>query len=192
MAESLLNFLGQMSTNQLRTTNLFEMEVASGYSEIDDVLKHITMYGEGFTLPNRSQEFADVGFKGFNVPVPTVMREEQSHSMTVRADSAGEIRRAFLAWAAKTADPDISNGSVFAGDRRLNTAGTIRIKLLASYDNVTVSEVYKMIGVKIESVGGVQVSNNDASVSTFEVQFRSIYWEIEKGSVVDGALKTQV
>jgi hypothetical protein len=119
------------------------------------------------------------------------MQMEQTHTMTVRADSDGQIRRAFLAWAGKTADPAISDGSVFAGDRRLNTAGVIRIKLLATEDAVTVSEIYKMVGVKIETVGGLQVSNNDGNVSTFEVTFRSVYWEIENGSVAKGAFPNQ-
>lgn len=191
MAESLLNFLGKMSTNQLRTSNLFELEVSTGYPEIDEVLKPITMYGENFTLPNRTQNFADVGFKGYNVPVPTTMAMEQDHTMTVRADSDGEIRRAFLAWAAKVSDPAISDGSIFAGDRRINTAGIIRIKLLSTEDASSVSEVYKLIGVKISSIGGYSVSNSEANVSTFDVQFRSIYWEIEDGTVAKGSFASQ-
>lgn len=190
MAESLQNFLGKLSTNQLRTTNLFELEVSSGYSEVDEVLKPITMYGQGFTLPTRTQNFADVGFKGYMVPVPTNMTMEQTHTMTVRADSNGEIRRAFLAWQAKTSDPAISDGSVFAGDKRLNTSSTIRIKLLASEDSSTVTEIYEMIGVKIEAVNGFNVSNDDASVATFDVSFRSVYWQIQPGSA-SGKLANQ-
>lgn len=191
MAIPLQAFLGKLSQNQVRTTNMFSMEVSSGYAEIDDILQDIEMYGEGFTLPNRSQEYADVAFKGYPVPVPTIMKMEQTHSMTVRADNNGDFRRAFLAWAGKTADPAISNDSVFAGDRRLNTAGVIRIKLLSQVDNTTVTEVYKMVGVKIESVGGLEVSNTNAAVSQFTVQFRSVYWEIEPGSVSTGSLRDQ-
>ena len=61
------------------------------------------------------------------VPVPTVMKMEQDHTITVRADTNGEIRRGFLAWAAKVADPDIEGGSVFAGDRRLNNSSVVRL-----------------------------------------------------------------
>lgn len=192
MAESLQNFLGKLSTNQLRTTNLFELEVTSGYSDIDDVLKNITMYGEGFTLPHRTQNFADVGFKGYTVPVPTNMVMEQDHTITIRADSNGEIRRAFLAWQGKTTDPAISLGSVFAGDKRLNTSGIIRIKLLATEDATTVSEVYEMVGVKINAVNGMSVSNTDANVATFDVSFKSIYWQIQPGSVNAGQFSTQL
>jgi hypothetical protein len=96
------------------------------------------------------------------------------HSMTVNADAAGEIRRAFLAWQAKTWDPDIEGGSVLEGDRRLNTGSVIRIHLLDN-DMKTISEVYKMVGVRIGEVGALQVSNTDSNVSQFTVSFRSIY-----------------
>jgi hypothetical protein len=55
------------------------------------------------------------------------MKMEQQHSITVRADADGELRRGFLAWAAKVADPDIEGGSVFAGDRRLNGSSVVRL-----------------------------------------------------------------
>lgn len=181
MAIALNQFLNQMSTDQLRTTNMYEVYVTSGYDDVDKVLEPITMYSEGISLPSRTQEFADAGFKGFLVPVPTVMRMEQDHTMTIRADTSGEIRRAFLAWAGHVADPNITDGSVFSGDRRLNNAATIRVHLLDN-DMKSVAEVYKFIGVKIASVGGLQVSNTDASISTFDVQFKSIYWEIEKSA----------
>ena len=188
MATALNRFLNQMSTNQLRTTNMYEMTITTGYSEIDQVFQGITMYAEGFAAPNRSQEYADVGFKGYNVPVPTIMRMEQDHTMTIRADTAGEIRRAFLAWAAKVSDPDIESGSVFAGDRRLNNSSVVRLQLLDN-DMQSVAEVYKLIGVKVANVGPLAMSNNDATVATFEVTLKSIYWQIENSA--NGALVGQ-
>lgn len=181
MAVPLINFLNKISTNQIRTQNMFEMTVTSGYNDVDKVLKDITMYGQGFPLPNRSQEFTDVFFKGYNVPVPTVMKMEQDHTITVNADVDGELRRAFLAWAGKVSDPAISDGSVFAGDRRVNNKSIIRIHLLDN--NMTdVSETYKMVGVKIVSVGNLQVSNTGGDVATFDVAFKSLYWEIENST----------
>ena len=188
MATALNQFLNQMSTNQLRTQNMYEMTITTGYSEIDQIFQSITMYAEGFTAPNRSQEYADVGFKGYMVPVPTVMKMEQDHTITVRADVNGEIRRAFLAWAAKVADPDIEGGSVFAGDRRLNNSSIVRLQLLDN-DMQSVAEVYKLIGVKVASVGGLNMSNTDSGVATFEVQLKSIYWQIENSA--NGALVGQ-
>lgn len=80
---------------------------------------------------------------------------------------------------------------MFAGDRRLNTGSIIRIQLLDN-DMESISEVYKLIGVRIESVGALTVSNTDASVSTFDVSFRSVYHQIEKGTVKTGAFSEQV
>lgn len=168
MAIPLINFLNQISTNQIRTTNMFEMTITSGYNDVDKVLANITMYGQGFSLPTRSQDFAEVAFKGYPVPVPTVMKMEQDHTITINADVDGELRRAFLAWAGKVSDPAISDGSVFTGDRRVNNKSIIRIHLLDN-NMKDVSETYKMIGVKIMSVGNLQVSNTDANVSTFDV-----------------------
>lgn len=188
MAIPLNQFLDKMSTNQLRTTNMFEMTITTGYAEIDAVFQGITMYVEGFTAPNRSQDFADVGFKGFPVPVPTVMKMEQDHSLTVRADVNGEIRRAFLAWAAKVADPDIEGGSVFSGDRRVNSSSVVRLQLLDNNMN-DVAEVYKLYDVKVASVGPLAMSNSDSSVATFECQLKSVFWSIENSA--NGALVGQ-
>lgn len=190
MAKALVSFLNQLSTNQVRTQNMFELYVTSGYADVDAALENITMYGTGFTLPNRTLEHAEVGFKGYPVPVPTITKMEQDHTITINADANGELRRAFLAWQGHCSDPAISEGSVFTGDRRVNTNGVIRIHLLDN-DMMTVSEIYKLIGVRIASVGGVQVSNTDSSVSTFEVGFKSIYWEIEQGSIHAGAFTNQ-
>lgn len=188
MATPLIAFLNKLSEDQIRTTNMFEMQVTSGYSDIDSVLQYITMYGEGFQLPSRTVQAAPAPFKGYPLQIPTVMNMEQTHTMNVRADAAGEIRRAFLAWQGKTADPAISEGSVFAGDRRMNVKGVIRIQLLDN-DMVTPAETYKMIGVFITNVGGLQVSHSGANISTFTVGFTSQYWEIEQ--VDHGAFGSQ-
>ena len=178
MATPLIAFLNKLSQDQLRTTNMFELQVTSGYSDIDSALEPITMYGEGFQLPDRQIAAVQAPFKGYNFQIPTVVNMTQQHTMNVRADSAGEIRRAFLAWQAKSCDPAISDGSVLGGDRRMNVKGVIRVQLLDD-DMVTPAETYKMIGVFITNVGGLQVSNQNASISTFQVGFASQYWEIE-------------
>jgi len=54
MAIALNEYLNKLTTNQVRTTNMFELEVSSGYSEIDSILQSITMYGQGFNLPSRT------------------------------------------------------------------------------------------------------------------------------------------
>lgn len=188
MAVAINEFINQMSQNQFRTTNMFELYVTSGYQDIDAVLKNVTMYGQGFQIPSRTTNFTDVSFKGFAVPLATNEAMENEHTITIQADTAGEIRRAFLAWQGKTWNPDIEGGSVFEGDRKLNGTSSIRVHLLAS-DMKTVNEIYKMVGVKVASVGGMQVSNTDANVATFDVTFRSVYWTVEKAT--EGAFTNQ-
>jgi len=170
---------------------MFELYITSGYSDVDAVLKDITMYGQGFEIPSRTTSYADVSFKGYAFPIPTNQQMTNEHSMTVNADANGEIRRAFLAWQSKTWDPDIEGGSILKGDRRLNTGSIMRINLLDN-DMETISESYKLVGVRIADVGALTVSNTEASVSTFTVSFRSTYWQIEKGSVNAGAFSNQV
>lgn len=181
MAKSLLNFLTEIQNQGVRTSNMFEIEISSGYPEVDMLLENITMWGKNFTLPKRTQEFADVNFKGYPIPVPTKMTMEREHTMTVNADAEGVIRRAFLLWQSMVTDPAISDGSLFAGDKRPPANSYIRIRLL-DQDMENVTETYKMVGVSITDVNGYQLSNDDANVATFDVGFKSVYWEIESFS----------
>lgn len=167
---------------------MFEMTITTGISEVDAIFKTITMYVDGFTAPNRTQEYVDVGFRGYQFPVPTIMKMEQDHTLTVRCDTAGEIRRAFLRWEAETTNPDIEGGSLGEGDKRLNNASIVRLQLL-DQDFSKTSEVYKLIGVKVANVGGMTMSNNESGVATFEVTLKSVYWQIENAS--QGALTSQ-
>lgn len=178
MAKSLLNFLSETQTNGIRTSNMFELEISSGYSEVDSLLQNITMYGQGFEIPERTQNFANVSFKGYPIPIPTTLQMGTTHSFSVNADIDGVIRRAFLLWAGMVTDPAISSGSLFAGEKRPPSSSFVRIKLLGQ-DMETVVETYKLVGVSVSSVGSLSVSNADASVSTFSVGLQSIYWEIE-------------
>ena len=211
---SLNQFLTKLSESQIRTTNLFEIEIKlppalNGMPDFDNMFTYnhsqgniLTMFGESFTLPNRTIEFAEAGFKGFNVPVPTVMRMEQDHTMTVRADMQGNNRRAFLAWQAYCINPRIiqsgknntdTTGSpeigLFEGNRRYEQESQIRISLLGS-DMRTATETCTLYGVKIQSVGGLTVSNTDASISTFDVGFKSVFWQVEDITKDDFSGKT--
>lgn len=188
MAIAINQFIENMSRDQFRTQNMFEMYATSGYSDIDAVLQKFTLHGEGFEIPSRTTNFTDVAFKGVNFPLATNEAFQNEHEVTIRADTSGELRRAFLAWQAKTWNPDIEGGSVMEGDRRLNAQSSIRIHLFGS-DFKTVNEIYKMVGVKIASVGPMTMSNTGAEVCTFTVSFRSTYWFIEKA--IEGALTNQ-
>lgn len=190
MAVNLQEFLGQVNKNGgIRTQNLFELYVSTGYPEIDDVLGKITIYGQGFEIPARTIDYNIVGFKAYDVPIAGKFTMAQEHEFTVNADMDGEIRRAFLAWQAKTVNPAISDGSLFEGDRNINLGSVVRIHLLGNNGQVT--EIYKLLGVKVRNVGPLSVSNTDAGVATFSVSLESIYWEIESGTVANGSFKDQ-
>lgn len=190
MAHALQEFLNAANSNTIRANNQFEIEVASGYPEIDEVLQKAVMFGQNFTLPNRTLEFANVSYKGaeFTNLVPTRMTWEQDHTMTVIADVNGEYRRAFLAWQGKVINPDISGGSKFEGERGINDQSILRVRLLDS-NNEDVAETYKFYNIKIKSVGGISLTYEGGDKATFEVQFSSTYWEIENAA--NGKLTSQ-
>lgn len=190
MAVNLQEFLGQVNKNGgIRTQNLFELYVSSGYPDVDEVLSKITMYGQNFEIPSRTIDYNVVGFKAYDVPIAGKFSMTQEHEITVNADMDGEIRRAFLAWQGKTVNPAISDGSLFEGDRNINLGSVIRIHLLGN--NGEISEIYKLLGVKMKNVGPLTVSNTEAGVSTFTCSFSSLYWEIESGTVSRGSFKDQ-
>lgn len=186
-------FMNALQGNPVRTQNLFEVEIFAGISSVDNYFKtaernnKVTMYAEGFTLPSRSQDFVDISFKGYPIPIPTLMKMEQDHSMTIRADYLGNFRRGFLAWMAATCDPGIGNDTVFKGDRRFHIESTITVHLLDYTMDASVED-YILHGVRIQSVGGLTMSNNDSGVATFEVQFKSLWWDIK--DVKDGSFES--
>ena len=190
MAIAVEQFFTELSQKPVRSNNMFEMFITTGYNDIDTVFKNITMYGQGFELPTRTVNFASVSFKGYEVgnAVATNMAMGGEHNITVNADINGELRRAFLAWQGKTMNPAISEGSVFEGDRRLNNSSVVRIHLLGN-DFKSISEIVKLINVKVQEVGSLSLSNVGGEVATFQVTLKSSYWEIETAN--DGAFKEQ-
>lgn len=188
MALNLQEFLGQVDKRGgIRTQNLFELYVSSGYPEIDNALKTITMYGQGFEIPARNQEYNTVSFKGYDFRIPGKPSMTTEHEITINADIDGVIRRAFLAWQQKTTNFAISDGSYLEGDKRINLGSTVRVHLLGN--NGEVAEIYKLLGVKVGNVGPLTVSNTDAAVASFQVTLVSQYWEIE--NVLNGDFKEQ-
>ena len=190
--QSLYNFMEALNSNNVRTQNLFEMRVFiphildNGGGCIDGTLltrylnPNFTFYGTGFPLPARDLQYAEVGFKGYNVPVPTVMRMTQEHTVTINADINGDMRRAFLAWQSLTMNPQIDpNGGYFEGHRHLSESAKIRISLLDPvYDAPNrIIETYTIHGVTVASVGTMQFSNTSSELATFDVTFRSQYWQ---------------
>ena len=187
MAHSLQEFLTAASADTIRSTNQFQISITTGYSDLDAEVENILLYGQSFQVPSRQVEYADVSFKGYSMPlVPTRMTMTQDHSITVLDDVNGTNRRFFLAWQAKTMNPDISGGSVFEGDRGVKDS-VIRLELFDK-DNKTVIQTYKFFGVNVKDVGTTDFSYEGGGTATFAVSFNSIYWELEeskKGSFTE-------
>lgn len=181
MARALNEFLAAATSNTIRCNNQYEIMATSGISEIDNVLDTAVMFGKGFSIPGRTIEYSSVSFKGFECTnlVPTKMAMENEHTLTIIADVNGSYRRAFLAWQNRVMNADITGGSVFEGDRGVNNKASIRV-MLFDKDNKTVIETYKFYNVVVSGVGAVSLTYEGGEAATFDVTFKSTYWEIEK------------
>ncbi len=190
MATSIEQFLNAASSNTIRANNQWEAVFTSGFNDIDKVLTRAVMFGKNFELPNRTIDYASIHYKGFEMAniVPTKMSMGNEHTTTIQADVNGEYRRAFLAWQGKVMNPDISGGSVFEGDRSVNEKSIVRINLFDK-DNKTVVETYKFFNIRVTNVGPITLTYEGGDVATFDVTFKSTYWEIE--SATNGAFLNQ-
>lgn len=89
------------------------------------------LYGQSATIPKRSVNYAAVSYKGYEVPnlVPTNIDMTKEFSFEVLDDVDGQNRRAFMMWMNHVVNFDIEGGSVFEGDRGVNTKSIIRLRL---------------------------------------------------------------
>ena len=191
MATSVNQFLAAATANNIRCNNQWEAEFISGYDDVDAVLKTAVMFGNNFEIPNRTINYASVSYKGFAMEnlVPTNMQMGNTHSMDIKADIAGEYRRAFLRWQNHVMNANIEGGSVFEGNRAVNPKSNARIRLFSA-DNQTVNEVYKLVNIVVTNVGPISLTYDAGDVATFNVEMKSTYWYIEKAT--EGALTDQV
>lgn len=169
--------------DQVRTQTMYEIDFYSGIPKIDATLTRMQVYGNAFTLPDRTVNFEDLQYRAYKIPVPTTIDMGQDHSVTVYADVRGDLRRAMLDWQAACLDPDITGGSYFEANRRPTKLGpddgqtpSITVKLLAP-DYQTAIEKTVIYGTRVTKVGGLELSNTAGSISTFSVDFKSVYWE---------------
>lgn len=145
-------------------------------------LQFMQIYGQGFELPDRTNETADVQYRAYPIPVPTTLKMGQDHNITLNCDVHQKLRRGFLNWQARAIDPRVTlQTTSFAADRR-PTAGVgasgLRLFLLAP-DMATSEMIVRIYGVRVTSVGTLALSNTDGGVATFQVGFKSVYWEID-------------
>lgn len=162
---------------------MYEIEFDSGIKPIDTTLKRMQVYGNNFTLPDRTVNFDNLQYRAYNIPIPTTLEMGQDHSITVYADVRGDLRRAMLDWQAACMNPDITMGSWFETNRRPTRIGlgddtepTIQVNLLAP-DYHSIVESTLIHGVRVTKVGGLELSNTAGGISTFTVDFKSVYWE---------------
>ena len=174
--------------DQVRTQTMYEIDFFSGFDPIDQTLTRMQVYGNSFTLPDRTVNFEDLQYRAYKIPIPTTIDMGQDHSITVYADVRGDLRRAMLDWQAACLNPDITGGSYFEANRRPTKLGpdegktpSITVKLLAP-DYQTVVETTMIYGTRVTKVGGLELSNTAGSISTFSVDFKSVYWEQTPGT----------
>lgn len=183
MATPVSQFLAQATTNNIRCNNQWEAEFISGYDDVDAVLTAAVMFGSDFSVPGRTINYAPVSYKGFAMEnlVPTNVTMTNTHTMTIKADVAGEYRRAFLRWQNHVMNMDIEGGSYFEGNRAVNPNSNARIHLF-SKDNETVNETYKLVNVVVTNVGDMSLTYDGGDAATFTVELKSTYWQIEKAT----------
>lgn len=181
MARPIQDFINILQNKGLRIQNMWEAEITTGYSDVDEKMKNITFYIEDFSAPNRKQETVAVPFKGYPLNVPSKISMETEHTLKVRCDVNGDTRRLFLKWMNYITAANISQGSYFGGEKRIPKNSVMRLKCLAG-DMKTVLETYKIYGCLPTSVGDMTMSNSEAAVATFEAKITSQYWEVESAT----------
>ncbi len=87
---------------------MYAMEFFSGIKTIDDRLMRMQVYGNSFSLPERTVDFENLTYRAYDIPIPTKMSMGQDHSVTVYADVRGDLRKACLDWQAACVNPAIT------------------------------------------------------------------------------------
>ena len=135
---NLAQAIGMFNEDQVRTQTMYSIEFFSGIVTIDNRLKRMQVYGNGFTLPDRTVNFEDLQYRAYKIPIPTTLDMAQDHSITVYADVRGDLRKAMLDWQAACINPSITQGSFFESNRRPTRIGvgddnqpSIMVSLLA-------------------------------------------------------------
>lgn len=186
--------LNAYNADQVMTQTMWYIQVfpptnytSQGGPELDKM----QIYGQNFTVPGRTNEFTDVNYRGYNIPTPTVLKMDQDHSVTINCDVDQHLRRGFLAWQSCAIDATIGPGpgftspASFQSDRRPTAgvgSGKLGLYLLAP-DYQTIEMGVNMYGVRVASVGSITLSHSDGGIATFEVQFKSVYWQLNRRTI---------
>ena len=178
MAKSLQEFLNAVQNKGVRKTNQWQLEISSGHADVDRVLEDVTVWATTMEVPSRTQEYLELPYQGYPLQVPAQFVMEQEHTFTLRTDASGDIRKAFLKWMAYVTDPAIGEGSTLGGDKRIPAGSFVRMKMLGE-DMETVVETYKLVGVGVQNVGPLAMTNEGVEIATFDVVLKSQYFVLE-------------
>ena len=169
MATQIISFTNLLAEVGARTTNLFELELNSGLSDVDKVFSNLTMYAQDFKSPSRSITYEDLKFRGFAAAkIPTKPEISQQVQFNMWCDLAGDAQAALRYWQDSVIDMDFQSGSLMAGEKRPQLGSTIRLKLLDD-DMQTTVETITLHGVSIKDVGEITYTNTDATIAKFNV-----------------------
>lgn len=173
--------------DQVRTQTMYQVDFHSSVEDIDSRLMRLQVYGNSFTMPDRTVSFEDLQYRAYKIPVPTTLEMGQDHSVTVYADVRGDLRSALLDWQALCLNPSIEYQSFFESNRRPTRVGQgtdgepyIDVHLLAP-DYQSILETTHIVGTRVTKVGGLELSNTAGGISTFSVDFKSVFWTQEPG-----------
>lgn len=206
---TLSKFVTTINTYGVRSQNLFAMKLTFPTSTMramhnfndttrvnwgrlsGELNKSLFAYGHGFTIPDRTINYADVSFQGYGVPIPTTMQFGTTHEMTFNDDLSGSLRGILLLWQNATINGNVTDGNFegnrFTGDPSASYGANLKIYLMSNeYDPDAIRATpfgnphigYELRGVTVARVGDTTLSNIDSAIATIPVTLRSQYWEL--------------
>lgn len=140
-------------------------------------------YAQGFTLPGRTMNTADVNFQGMKFKLPNNMEYGNSISIEVNCDKAMNVRTTCENWMNIYAK--LSNGG---GGKKLIPNFKVRLDLLNSYlDEDTDKQgpskdgpdtkVYELFGCYPTSIGDVTFGQDNTAIAKFTMGLIYQYYE---------------
>lgn len=59
--------------DQVRIQTMYEIDFYSGFPKIDATLQRMQVYGNSFSLPDRTVNFEDLQYRAYKIPIPTTI-----------------------------------------------------------------------------------------------------------------------
>lgn len=180
MSISINSFIQEVQDVGVRTQNMFALEINTGLADVDKAFANLTLYAQDFQAPRRGIKYSPLHFRGFPIQIPTNPEIGQEITFQMWADTTGKAQEALRLWQDSIIDMDFKSGSYLGGDRRPNSASTLRLNLLAD-DMETITESIVLHGVSIKNVGEINFTNNAAEICKFAVTIVFAYPSYERG-----------